>query len=360
MSDDVLGLKRTLGAIAEVARTRPRWKSRVALASAHLHRCRGEIGVGLATIERSLAELPPEHGDWAPSAALRIALLDLAGNPAGAVDAGVAYLAESRKRRVPPVGIMLSLALAFANAGNEEAAEDHVNLARVALEARGVSGIHLGRCYEVGACVASLRGDRVTFNERADACARYYRRGENPVLTARHDALFRERRLPSERAAEGDLELVTVAKEQAVVYPTVKDSSFGSAIASDAHASALAVLVERTGARGGVLYARLGTGWTRFAVTEGLRVSSNLDAIVAEYLMHVSEPATQTMGMSGLPKEPAVRRLALDPESGDRWVPYLIEGIAGEPPIGAVVLALPGEEPVEIPTTSLAAIGRAL
>ncbi|HEX3594200.1 MAG TPA: protein kinase, partial [Polyangiaceae bacterium] len=138
MSDDVLGLKRTLGAIAEVARTRPRWKSRVALASAHLHRCRGEIGVGLATIERSLAELPPEHGDWAPSAALRIALLDLAGNPAGAVDAGVAYLAESRKRRVPPVGLMLSLALAFANAGNEEAAEDHVNLARVALEARGV------------------------------------------------------------------------------------------------------------------------------------------------------------------------------------------------------------------------------
>ncbi|HEX4334519.1 MAG TPA: protein kinase [Polyangiaceae bacterium] len=359
ISDDVLGLKRTLGGIAEVAKTRPHWASRVALASAHLHRCRGEIAAGLATIERSLDELPPEHGDWAPSAALRIALLDLAGNPAAAVDAGVAYLAESRERRVPPVGIMLSLALAFANAGNSEAAEEHVTLARLALEARGVSGIHLGRCYEVGACIASLRGDRAAFKERADACARYYRRGENPVLTARYDALFRERRTPSVRAAQGDLEPVTGARKQAAaVHSTIKDGSSGSAIASDA----LAVLVERTGARGGILYARVGDEWTRFAVTAGLTVSGNLEAVVADYLMQVSEPATQTVGLSSLPRRPTDHSWTFDPESGERWVPYLIDGprTAGDLPIGAVILALPGEETVEIPSMSLMAIGRAL
>ncbi|HEX4339459.1 MAG TPA: protein kinase [Polyangiaceae bacterium] len=190
--DDVLGLKRTLSAMTTVLATRPGWKQRVHLAKAHVARCRGKYGAGLAEVEAALAGSSPGDADWALLAALHVTLLELSGAVERAVDDGKRYLDAALRNDLPTSGIALSLSLASARAGDHGEAERHVTFAEAALSAEGASGIHLGWCSEVGARIASLRGDRALFQQRAERCARLYRHGENPTLTARFDALIRK------------------------------------------------------------------------------------------------------------------------------------------------------------------------
>jgi hypothetical protein len=359
---DVLGLKRALAAITEVAKTRPGWKSRAALVKAHLFRCRGDFADGLATIEAALAELPAEHGDWAPMAALHVALLELSGNPARAIEAGTAYLRRARDGELPYAGIALALALAFAKTGDGAAAEEHVALARMALETVGAGGIQLGYCFEVAARVASLSGDRSAFLEASTACARQYHQGENPVLTARYDALMRADLMMASRvgAAVEQITVVVGKPRQAELAPSVPGSSGSSD--DEVHADVLALLVERAGALGGFLYARVGDVWSRICGTPGLEAPSNLDASVLERLTEMEDPVTEAMDAEDAPTAFTGRTRTLTSTDGCRMVSCLLAetGDPSERIVGIAVLAVANDAHIDISTTSIAAAARAL
>jgi hypothetical protein len=362
MSDDLLGLKRTLASLVEVAKTRPFWQGRVAVASAHVARCRGDYGKGLALVEASLEGMPDGSAAWAATAALRVTLLDLAGVPGAAIEAGVAYLATARARRVPIVGIGLALTAAYARVGETDAADHLYQELRKLLEDRGAAGIVLGRCFEVGAFVASQRGDRAGFQERAEACAGEYRRGENTALTARYDALLRadqrSRTMGDERS---DYATVVVGRRRAAETGTSRDGSGSSSVSSDVHADVLALLVERAGARGGFLYTWTDGSWSRVFGTPGLEAPSGLDAAVLECIASRTEGVTQTMGATTATGAGPERHWFFTSAAGDRLVPCLLEdNAANDHVVGVAVLAVGTDGNVDIPTTSLAAAARAL
>ncbi|HEX3595585.1 MAG TPA: hypothetical protein VHU80_10795, partial [Polyangiaceae bacterium] len=365
LSDDVLGLKRTFSAMKEVLKTRPGWKYRVALAESHLLRCRGDFARALSTIESVLGELSPDNGDWAPCAALHVTLLDLTGRTAHALGKGDEYLEAARRHGVPHAGIALSLALAHAHRSDGESAERHVALARSELESHGVNGVYLGYCFEVGARVASLRGDRDTFAERAACCAGLYRHGDNPVLTARYDELLRADRIVEARSAANVDQAATV-----IVGRTPRGTPLGSSssarsytsVGSDAHADALGLLVERSGARGGFLYVRGGDGWSRVYGTPGLRVPRDLDAAILEQMTEIEEPATECAEAAPAHPEHLNKSWAIDDAEGGRLISCLLadEGARPDRVVAIAVLSMESDAIVDIPTTSLAAAARAL
>jgi hypothetical protein len=254
LAGDVLALKRVLAAITEVAKTRPGWRFRVALAKSHLARSRGDFAAGLATLEAAMPELPGEHVDWTAFAALRVALVDLSGDGARAIELGRESLTWARAHGLFPAGIALSLALAFSARGDTAEAEAHFALGKSALEGRGAAGIHLGWCLEVGARIAAARGDRVAFIERVAECARLYRHGDNPILTARYDALMRADRSAVLRTDHVADQTATVVIGRRAADSSAADgssgsldeSSSGSGVEGDPEPEAIALMVERT------------------------------------------------------------------------------------------------------------------
>ncbi len=358
---DVLGLKRTLAAMMEVLKTRPAWKARVALARAQVLRCRHEYAAGLATIDAALSELAPENGEWSPAAALRVTLLDLSGDMVGAVRSGTHDLAVAIREGLPHAGIALALALSCARAGEGALAERHLATAREALESQQASGIHLGVYFEVGARIASLTGDRDEFAARAEHCAQFFRHGENPVLTARYDALLRnDRVVQAQTSPSVDQAATVIIRARGAPGPSsaaAPESSF----TSDALADALGLLVERTNALGGFLYVRGAAGWNRVYGTPGLAVPADLDAAVHGHLTELEEPATAVMGPQDGATESHARPLALSIGGGEHMISCpLTQQRETDRIVAVAVLSVEGDASVDIPTTSLVAAARAL
>jgi hypothetical protein len=362
IADDVLGLKRVLAALTEVAKTRPGWRARVALAQAHLFRCRGDAAAGLATVEAALSGLPKEHNAWAQLAALHVALLELAGERARTVETGAAYLVRAREQELPCAAISLSLALALARSGDAAAAEAHVAVARSALEAFGAGGIPLGYCFEVAARVASHSGDRMAFLENSATCARLYRHGENPVLTARYDALVRADLVAVARVgAVADQATVIVGRPRAPDVPIAVSGSSGSSDA-DVHADVLALLVARAGAIGGFLYARVGDVWSRICGTPGLEAPDDLDASVLEHMTELDDCVTQAIGAEDPPTVFSGKSRTLTSTDDCRMISWALAelGTDSDRIVGVAVLAVANDATIDIPTTSLDAAARAL
>jgi hypothetical protein len=270
------------------------------------------------------------------------------------------YLNTLEQRRLPRAGTALAVALAFAHAGDGPGAERQLALARSLLEARGVAGIHLGRCHEIGARIAIRRRDAAAFAERAAACAKYYRCGENPVLTARHDALLRAN-LASRRpgASSEDSVFTQIVVPQHATGTLRSDSGSELEMISSAHESVLTALIAESGATGGFLYMKSGLGLCRVFGTSGLEVPGDLDADVADYLAHALEPDTIAAECLSETKQ----RPVLESRTGQRFIACLLEeglGVGLERVAGVAVLAVADGANVEVSMTRRAAAARAL
>ena len=349
LSDDIMGIKRTMDAMSEVVRTRPCWGPRLALARSHFLRCQGELAEALAVIEASLSALDDGHGDWAPSAAAHVDLLNRTGRFEDARRVGSGYLEHARLLRVPMVRLDLALAMAHAELDDATAAERHFEAARSSLEARGVGGMHLGHLYEIGARIAIARRDRRVFALRATACAEHYCAGMSPSLTAKYDALMKHAErcnlavdgVPrSASSPPGD------ASAETAMSPTGAPLQVSTSVESwGPHQEVLALLVARAGALGGFLYTNSTDGLQLTGVTPGFDPPDDLDAAVAAFFADQVEPEGQT----------------LYTPAGDRLTPWLLEchrdGARLVP--GAVFLAI-ADGPARRATEAVAAAAIAL
>jgi tetratricopeptide (TPR) repeat protein len=277
LASDLMGLTRTLHALEQVARTRPKWQARVRLARGHVLRCRGEIGAALAEVEQALLDLEPSHGDWAALAALHATLLDQEGRHALARDAAEHYLEQARAHGLHAIGLELALAVACAELGDATAAERCFESAHAALRARGATGLHMRHCLDVGARIAVRRHDQGLFAERT--------RASNGQV-ARRSLFPCEPRWPQTSATSSSTSSSSWSLAPTAGHERTRVMRFEAALSrlargASRHAGMLQLLCDHVEASSGALYLARGSRIERVAVTVGLEDLAGLDAEIA-------------------------------------------------------------------------------
>lgn len=261
LADDLLGLRRAYTEIVPVAKNRPGWQFRVAIARCQILRCQNRIAEALMLAESVLVNVPVEHIDFAGAASTHLELLLAARRFEDARRQGDSYLERSRAASIPTFRVEFSLAVALAELGEHDAAEKICAHVIRDLDQRRVGGLILGRAYETSARVALRRGDSRNFSERADRCAIHYAVHQNPTLATRFGKLMRE----AARAGLISSEPVSGISEQASAVAALRE--LASTDDNAFYTGALDFLVKRAGAAGGFLYVCTKTGLRRVAAT---------------------------------------------------------------------------------------------
>ncbi len=351
LADDLMRLKRTIKKMQPLVKTRPGWQFQLALAKAHYLRCCGRIAPALALIEESLSNVPQNHADWAPLAATHITLLSLAGNHREALKRGSDYLERAKHMRVPTVFITLALAQCACESDDFTAAQQYYESALSALEQRGMGGVYLGYCYEVGARIAMYKGDGQTFHRHANQCAELYRVDINPVLTAKFDALLREAEKRDVNLAAG---LVKGAKSAGVeaseniLSERIRQMTNSIEDPEQRFRVILDLLVEELDASGGVLYLNKTNGLERACVTEGMETPETLDDEIENYYAAETDSSSVFVTATAFDDAQLKEGETLMTTPGDRLLPFLLEypNDQGVNACGVVVLAVSPEKDV--------------
>ncbi len=326
-SDDLMGLKQAYEKFQQVVQVRPGWKYRRALVRAHYLRCRGEIERAIVEIESSLADIDQEHGDWAASAAVHLTLLSLAGNHQRARQIGSDYHKRAIELHRPTYEIELALALCHAESGDETAARHHFNTAFTALKKRGVGGIYLGYCQEIGARIAMACRDGQAFYGHVGECANFYRVDTNPVLYLKFSNLMREaasRGITPSGTTTTDVENHPVSRQQDELEQRLQSILNTTKDSLELFHRSLALIVEHAKARGGALFLNTPEGFERKAVTPNVELASTFDQEIYNYYStEVEEDGTATVTIfdsEQLPNKPRAKTAL-----GDHVYPFLLE-----------------------------------
>jgi len=331
LSNDLLGLKRMLSAIDELLAIRPLWKYRKALVEAHYLRCRGQIDQAIAAIEKSLLSLDHSHCDWSRSAALYVELLTFDGRYEQACELTRTYLERAIDLRVPTLSFELTLAISLSKLGSTREAQQHFESAMSMVYQRQIQGIHLARCYEVGARLAIDRGDGLAFNHYAGLWSTQYRRSSNPALIAQFDALVRE-------ADEQGLEIDDSFRIGLMTSRTIKiDVELRDELLSFAESCVdveqlfsyvVALLLERSRSTASVLYLNTVSGFERVFSTLEMPSFDALDREVEAQYHAMTKPSEETTTVSGtersvITSEPDIQFMQSTNEP--KFAPFLLE-----------------------------------
>jgi hypothetical protein len=316
---DVSGLRRTHRMLQDVARTRPGWQPRVEIAHAQLLRWRGELDESMGVLEGLLSQLQPPHTDWQLAAASHVNLLVTATRSAQAIELGHAYMARARATDLPDHLLAIALAQACLVAGDLVQAEQHFSEAVAQLERRGAQGVVPGCAYEIGARIASTRGDVPVFEARVEACGKHYQLGRHPALTARYNALRRAGtsagRLGDDgRPVQTDVLSDTMMQSlQQFAQKAIDGASF--------YRGVLNLVLESAEAIGGILYLNQGEALKRVASAGAVATLPELDLAVARHCALIdddtqdeTESVTETRSSSELEGRGALGMYALECE----------------------------------------------
>jgi hypothetical protein len=203
-SDDLLGVKRSLARIEDVAARFPRWQPDVHIARCHYKRLQGDHAGALEAILPALQlTAPGRHADWALAASAHVLALVDVDRCEEAAERGFAYLDLHERERLSGTAgdLMQPTAEALVKLGRLEEAARLADRCLAEAEARGTRGLVLGSRLETRARVALAAGDEDGFVEYSERCAQEYKRGRNRALTARYERLMRQAEEHRARAA---------------------------------------------------------------------------------------------------------------------------------------------------------------
>ncbi|MBN1654410.1 MAG: protein kinase [Deltaproteobacteria bacterium] len=346
LSDDLMGLKQSLHKLEKIVETRPGWKYRLALTNANYLRCCGKLQPALAVIEESLADMSETHPDWALSAATRVILLTLLGRYESARDLGFDYLERSKQLNVPSVHIDLALALCLSRLEQYPSAQKCFESALVELGQRGVGGVLLGYCHEVGARVAIRKGDLQAFVDHCAKCRELYKIETNSVLALKYSGLMREAETREQLGPANELEAIqgvcgarSDVDREIIERLTVVSTSHG---ARDLYEEALAIAVQRTEARGGLLYLCTGEGLKRVCATGGLKIPGLVDVEITRFFTTETNPHETVDSNDSLNTESQQTSRITGAPCEDPLLPVLLEyqGESGLSACGVIALAI--------------------
>ncbi len=247
LSDDLERLKGVLPDLRNLAELASGWRPIYDHALGEYHRLRGDLTGALGCFERARTAGPgTQHQIWALAAGAELRTLLLLGRAAAALSAGERYLELAREAGLGQLAlhVRIPLARASADSGQLARARSAIDGVLVELERDGVRGLMPGWAHETSAQIALAAGDAALAQRALEACSRELRASENPLgrrrcerlaqaldaLCARHESAQHARQLARARSA---LAACSSARERA--------------------AAALDLLLEQTGASGGIL-----------------------------------------------------------------------------------------------------------
>jgi serine/threonine protein kinase len=298
MTDDLLGLRRSLPALEEMAQKHEGWRTKLLVARADLQRVRGRTKEALELYEAALARVPEaKHALWGLAASGQLRMLVELGRSAEACELGLHYsrLGLEWGWELSLQAIQLALADAEAALGRFEDARTRVDALVAAALAARVRGLHLGILYEAGARHAVLAQDGPAFAHYYRACAEQLRRGRHPALTARLDRLL-------DQAGSGSL--APVARAEAAQNGVTIDGVIAQLAACSSEergAEALKLLMTATGATAGHLYKVHAGQLDAVASYPNLPASPHLQDFLLRYLEGAQVMNEQTADISSHP-----------------------------------------------------------
>jgi hypothetical protein len=194
---DLTGLKQLKPRIAAMAARYPGWKPVLHVAEAHYMRLCGDLAGALraTAAARSCSASASVRSSWAMAAAtLEVEVLAEAGRADEGLVLGQDMLAECQRDGMRHVARGLAHAVAFAEAKLGHNARAMSRLQEVIREqvAMHVTGLQLGRSYELCARIALCSRDASSFEAFAQLTAEQYRPGESSVLGALYERLMEE------------------------------------------------------------------------------------------------------------------------------------------------------------------------
>jgi len=313
-SRDLMGIKARLSALARLAERFPSWTPWLRVGRGAYNGLRGDHALAFAEFESGLDSIGPgRHPAWSTLAACVLSSLVELGRFDEAETAGERWLDAARRERlgVQLGRVLLALALAKANLGFHDAAVRLVGECLSAYREAGVTGIKVGAAHEAGARIALLARDRESFDEHLAQCARDYRLGTSPGLSARYQAL-----LDDARNLGMTEDAVATVPPRANGAPTEVEtllSTFAGCKGADERAlHALRIIVRRSGAAGGYWYVRRDDSFTLAATFDGEAPPLSIDDRIERYITDAwrssgGAEATQTVPGSapGAPESPS-------------------------------------------------------
>ena len=175
LSDDLLGLRRAVPELEQMAAQHPGWQPVLLLARAELERLRGRFDAALELGAQALGMMRPgEHNMWPYAAAIHVQALVEAGRAAEGKAVGVSYLATCAQHRILLLShnLVMSVAQAELALGENSAVLARMEPRLADLERENVLGLYAGRAYEISAHAALALGDAQRFAEYSSAAVR--------------------------------------------------------------------------------------------------------------------------------------------------------------------------------------------
>jgi hypothetical protein len=194
---DLIGVKRALDHVAELARHYPGWRAVSLLGQCHYRRLQGDLPGALEAIEAALPLAPAGRHPYYPyvAAAHVMALLGL-GKVQEAVAVGRQHAETCRREQLESLDrwVYLAFAQALGKSGEFAEALEVIGAVIAGCERTRMGGLPLGAVYEARARIAIWMNDPDAFAHYTELCAAEYRKGRNPALGAKFARLMEEAR----------------------------------------------------------------------------------------------------------------------------------------------------------------------
>jgi hypothetical protein len=293
LSDDLLGLRRVLPAIEEMAERHPGWRPTLLVTRATLQRVRGRSKEALALCgEALMLASGVRHAAWPLATSCQLQVLNELGRAREAHELGLRYirLAEQERLISPRHWLEVPLADAEALLGLFERARARIDRMLEESLARDFRGLHLGVIYEASARQALLARDAERFARDYAACAQHLNYGRNPALTARLDRLMDQARnvsiAPARDSTSSEVNTGLVLARLTRALPEERGSE------------ALKLLMSATGASEGHLFKVGESGLTQLASYSMLPAPPYLHDFLLRYLQSSEVVNDQTVDVS--------------------------------------------------------------
>jgi hypothetical protein len=357
LSDDLTRVQRTCESIEPLARRHRPWAAVLAYAEAEHQRICGDLRGARQKLETLLASIEAgQHQIWPNASGTHVRVLHELGELERACEVGESYLQRAEHAGLGAMVsyVKLPLALALAERGQLQRAQQLTTEVLAVLSTLGASGLNVVLAHETAARIALLAQDFTRFEQHCRTCESLAAGQNARALVARCEKLKRHGRARRARleatghgqhASQGPLDEILRAdvppRERAVRI--------------------LEWLVASSHARGGILFVQQMRRLTQCAQTPDAQPGAALQAELERFMFAQTSADQHTQSLTGDDaREPGRDLLQVD-EHGDRYravllghqsslgfvasgVAVLIESESGKLSLRANVIARASEE----------------
>jgi serine/threonine protein kinase len=285
-SDDLVGVSQTMVALQTVATKYPAWEPVLRYARAEYQRIRGDYLSAIFEIDQALSLVTAgTHAVWSYLATCHILCLSELGRFSEAQRTGRIYVqaADDASLDLATNGIRRALAFAEAKAGDIATAIGLLELAIDHYTAADIFGITVGLVYETRARVAIMANDRESFQRFASLCARHYRAGNSPAITAKYAKLLQDGLRTNLTIFDKSPSVIEWSEASGTVVPDSLDN-FCNFCRDETNRAAILLeyLTKQSNGSGGLLYVSRNGEMELLARTGNAEPWPGLDALVRE------------------------------------------------------------------------------